>query len=342
MSSSSLKDVISAYESAIHELEKNSSDQNVLAVLIARDKVKVAFCDAEEELDNESTDEFTLWILELDETLIRIAANGAWPYKVDGWRDSLGKSGDWWWSASGLQAYQKSRLDAFLNISSLILLILTAGQVISTASKFSVLNLTWLGSSAIVFQGFFAYLASKTTLTTSNQWFDHLLASLHRPSKEKAYAKLLLVAMACGTSLLIEAGCLFSSRHYSNAGSKKYLDADYISAENDLNKAIALNPKNEDALNWLGEVYEAMSEFNPDLEKLAYEKYSLAMNLGSISSINNLSRRAIIAGTKQSNKDERQRYYEQAELFLHRAEQEGLIDDERAIDLDHAKIQHDY
>jgi len=338
MSNSSLQNTVLDYKLAIQDLERNNTNQAVLAVLVARDKVQDALASAEEELDITSIDHCVLLILDLDKQLKDIASKEQWPYKVDAWRNSLGKSeANWWWRSGSLQVHQQSRQDVFFNISSLVLLIFTVGQVINTSSRLLALNLTWLGSSAIVLQSFFVYLASKTTLTSSSQWFDHLFASFHRPVREKSRAKFGLVAMAFGTSFLIQAACLTFSQKFSEKGAEDYLKENYISAESKLTNAIKLNPANAEAINWLGELYESRSEVEPKLAQKSYDQYSLAMNLGSISSLNNLARVAIIQGITTKDASKKLQYYNQADSLLVRLSKEEYIRNAEQIDLEQGK-----
>jgi len=342
MSNSSLQNTVLDYKLAIQDLERNNTNQAVLAVLVARDKVQDALASAEEELDITSIDHCVLLILDLDKQLKDIASKEQWPYKVDAWRNSLGKSeANWWWRSGSLQVHQQSRQDVFFNISSLVLLIFTVGQVINTSSRLLALNLNWLGSSAIVLQSFFVYLASKTTLTSSSQWFDHLFASFRRPVREKSRAKFGFVAMAFGTSFLIKVICLGLSQEFSEAGAEKYLEQNYISAEIKLTNAIKLNPENAEAINWLGELYESKSDLNPDLTQKAYDQYSLAMNLESISSLNNLARVAIIQGIEAKDTSEKIQYYNRAQLFLDQLSNHNINDVDQ-VNLEQAKNQHDY
>jgi hypothetical protein len=342
MSNSSLQDAISAYRTAIKDLEEQHADHLILAVLVARDKVKDAFYHAEEELDIASINECSFEIMWLDKYLKNMASRERWPYKVDGWRNSLGKSdSDWWWRSSGLQSRQRSKRDAFLNIASFVLLVFTVGSVVNTSSKLLTLNIVWLGGSAIVLQGFFVYLASKTTLTTSSQWLDHLFTSFRIPSKRKSFAKLLLVFTALGISLFVEFTCLSFSQHYTQQGLEYYLNEDYIIAKNRLENAIKLDSSNVEAINWLGEVYELMAVYNPKFTQLAEEQYVKAVEMGSLSALNNLARRDITEEYLGKDKSEENKS-EQDRTLITRLGNEDYLREDGTRDISHAVLQHDF
>ena len=326
MSSSSLKDAVSAYEAAIQELKKDCADKQVLAALIARDQVQAVFAESEEELGSKNLDETTLYLIQLDHILRELASKSTWSYKVDAWRNSLDKSPEqWWWCSNNLQLSQRSRKAFILNTLSIGFLIPTAGLLISTSSKLLTLNLGWLSSSTIVLQSFLVYLATQTTLSNSNHWFDRLFNILHRPSREKPEVKFIFTLLVGAFVALVNQATLEVSKALTETGEQKYEESNYISAQSNLENAVKLNSSNTRAINLLGEIYE---------------DYILAIKQGSTEAAINFSRLLILDGINHENKSNKFQYYFQAHKLLESIREE--VDNLEEESLENLYLQYNY
>ena len=341
MSSSSLKDAVSAYEAAIQELKKDCADKQVLAALIARDQVQAVFAESEEELGSKNLDETTLYLIQLDRILRELASKSTWSYKVDAWRNSLDKSPEqWWWCSNNLQLSQRSRKAFILNTLSIGFLIPTAGLLISTSSKLLTLNLGWLSSSTIVLQSFLVYLATQTTLSNSNHWFDRLFNILHRPSREKPEVKFIFTLLVGAFVALVNQATLEVSKALTETGEQKYEESNYISAQSNLENAVKLNSSNTRAINLLGEIYEEVSSLENKYLEQAHENYILAIKQGSTEAAINLSRLLILDGINHENKSNKFQYYFQARKLLESIREE--VDNLEEESLENLYLQYNY
>jgi hypothetical protein len=143
---------------------------------------------------------------------------------------------------------------------SISILIPTVGLLINTSSKLITLNFGLLSNSAIVLQSFLTYLATKTSLSTSSQWFDNLFNTLHRPSREKPKAKFIFTLFVGSLVVLVNQVMLKGSEVLTDSGEDKYEERSYISAQSNLENAVKLNPSNTKAINLLGEIYEEVAK----------------------------------------------------------------------------------
>jgi hypothetical protein len=326
---SSLEEAVQDYFAEIDSLEKVTSDhkktsegqevvKQALAVLIARDKVYTAFIETEKLLDDSSNRNQTVLQLiqlsKLDKRLRENACRYRWSYQVDSWRDSLDKPSDrWWWYSHELQSASHSIKSLILNFSGFIILGIAISLAINTSSKLLSANITLLGSSAIVFQSLLLYLASKTNLSSSSEWFDRFFAWLHLPKHDKVCAKLCFSVLVLLFVLLIDKGTIWYSQNLTKITKKNYQDSRhasvYIRAQADLERATKLNPENVEAINLLGQAYEELSTLtNTNLDK-AVELYTLAYQKGNSQGSMNLARSFLLDSLRKEKEDKIQLLY---------------------------------
>lgn len=309
MTDSPLDLALQDYDSTLRALDDRPADEQILAVLRARDGVQAVLMKT---LNNEQypcQDELQALrqLLELDQKLKDKAKSGNWVNRVDTLRESLGRSeNSWWWFSEKLQQGHSLGLD----ILNFILLVPTVTLIIDTSSRLLSVNFGFIGTFTIVLQSLLGLIAGKLSLSNSEEFLNRFILHLGIRRNRLSWVKLSITFLILlFVSFIYQIVLPWRSRQLLQSGTQNYEKGFYAAAKENLSAAIELDPQNWQAKNKLGEVYEAVDE-SKEAEKL----YKLAMENDLIAAYNNLGRLYLIRATEENKS-----YFATTFVFINRA-----------------------
>jgi tetratricopeptide (TPR) repeat protein len=289
---STLDQAIQRYEQAITRLTQSphegATSAHVLEILTARDFLQTQL---ENTPDKSGTQLET--IIKLDAELRGQASAIAQVRNTAGennhWLESFKPNENaWWWF---LEAPKPQSKEWLWNGASIVFLTAALTLVGDIAPRFITGSPDLLSSFFVTAQGVFGLASAGSILKAfegtakgiSNQFVGHVKLQPWQKLSVGFSAALMLTTIALRVSL----PALSSS--YTQWGLSSYKKGDWSSAEADYQRALKLNPDNEEAHYWLGYLYEDLQ--NTDAAK---SQYQLAMQGQYIPAINNLARLYIL------------------------------------------------
>lgn len=202
------------------------------------------------------------------------------------YRKSFPKSSEqWWWSLDEQVIHRANRYDWAFKGLTVGAWALSLGLLVNITGRFLLGGAGVIGLSAVALSNLLTLIQARNDLSdASHQGFERLLAQL-LPSHWHEEAKF--------GSTVILAGGLFAfwlalptiSSHYSQQGQLAQDEGNLGTAEQNYNRALALNPDNVDAHYNLGTLYEDIQA----LDK-AETEYLIAMRGNFPEAYNNLAR----------------------------------------------------
>jgi tetratricopeptide (TPR) repeat protein len=292
MNVTSLDQALQRYEDALRPLTKDLSElptaPQILEVLTARD-----FLQNQLETKPDKSGIQLERIVRLDAELRRHASAITQVRTAAGetnqWLDSLKPNANaWWWY---LEAPKPKSKEWLWNGTSVVFLTAALTLVGDIAPRFIVGSPDLLSSFFVTAQGVFGLASAGSILKA----FEHTSKGISKqsigPIKLQQWQKLSVVFSAI--LMLATMGLRFYlptlSSNYTQWGLNNYKKGDWSSAEADYQRALKLNPDNEEAHYWLGYLYEDLQ--NTDA---ARSQYQLAMQGQYIPAVNNLARLHIL------------------------------------------------
>jgi tetratricopeptide (TPR) repeat protein len=283
MSVFTLEQAIINYQTAIAILRDNSSptEAQILNILIARDRLQTSLTETTLIPDNILTT-----LQELDNTLKKKQAAIA-PIIAKLRPNFNPDTKTWWWLLEASKPDSEwEKWDWLCKGLSISFLTISLGLVGEISSRFLSGGPDTLGAILVSVQGVLTLLTAGGALTKTEQEAGKLFfRKINLP--EQSWQEI-----GVGLSWLLMLG-LFGVRlellpvlatKYSNWGWHQYRKGDLSSAEEDYQRALSLNPDNEEAHFRLGLLYEDLQNFDS-----ARTEYRLAMQGGNQPAINNLA-----------------------------------------------------
>lgn len=271
------------YRQALQDWQQEASVDRALAVLKARDALQ-AVLDA-----GPTPGIYTLQNLHnLDETLRQQVMAMTPLVDFAAYRRSLSPPATrWWWALDELQPpHRRDRRDWLYRGGQVLLWTISLGLLGDIIRRFFLGGPGVLGVSAIAFSSLLTLLNARSELTQAGQeGFDDLLKALKVPSHWQEEAKL----SATGLLTLFLLGLWLSlpsiSNFYNRLGVANAEAGRLGSAQQNYQRAIALNPDNVDAHYNLGTLYEDLQQFEQ-----AQTQYAIALQGDVPQAYNNLGR----------------------------------------------------
>lgn len=287
-----LKAALQRYTTGLTVLERLPSSpapEQVLEVLSARDALRYAL-----ENTPDPSPETLIAVVELDHRLKQCAKAIAQTIDLDEWQASLNPPAEaWWWF---LEASENQgvwyRFDSAWTGLSIVCLTAAGSLIIDIAPRFLAGGPEIAGSLMVATQSVATILAARGALTEAGRrWSEKLLKGLRLP-------KFLWHEVQFGLALLVLLGSVgfrFSlpwiGEIYREQGIRKHNAGNLADAQDNYERAIALNPDDAEAQYNLGLLYEDLQNFNS-----ARTQYQLAVQEGYSRAYNNLARLYILDG----------------------------------------------
>ncbi|OUC15155.1 MAG: hypothetical protein B0A82_08380 [Alkalinema sp. CACIAM 70d] len=269
-------------------LEAPSPEAQVLAVLIARDRVQTALTAPNSSL----SPALLCQIPPLDKTLKQHTAIVA-PYTQSAdWRASFHPDPNaWWWHLESPKSPWSDRLDWIWTAASLTCLTVSLGLIGDIAPRFLSGTPDTFGAFTVSAQSILTLLTAGGALTKTGQ--EALKRSLKQINCPEKYWPALgftgSIVLVGGLFTLRQSLPQIATTFYTNPGITSYRNGDWSTAEEQFNRALKLNPEDAQAHFQLGNLYEDLQ-----LPDQARPQYRLAIQGGEPAAINNLARLHIL------------------------------------------------
>jgi len=252
------------------------SAQQVLEILAARDELQRALKD-----EQSIPPDLLSQIYDLDAKLKGKADKINRAIALADYRESLPEQPqDWWW--------QLDSKNANLLLKGLAVLTWTGslGLLANIASRFLSGGVGVVGAAAIFFPSFLTMLQARSELTEAGQQrFENTLVQLGVPHQYRESIKFLTLLMLFGFLLGFWFLIPTISEIYNQQGLRSAKNGNLGTAQENYQRAIALDPDNVSAHYNLGNLYEDLQEFDK-----AKTEYLIAVQGNVPEAYNNLGR----------------------------------------------------
>ena len=278
-----LPQALQQYRDTLQDWQQSASADHALAVLQSRDALQKT-------LDKGATPGiYTLKSLhDLDKTLRQQVVAMTALVDFAAYRRSLSPSAThWWWRLEDLQPpHRRDRIDWLFRGGRVLTWTVSLGLLGDIIRRFFLGGPGVAGVSAIAFSSLLTLLNARGELTEAGQaGFDNLLKTLKVPSYWHEEAKLVATGLLSLFLLGFWSGLPALSNRYTRLGTDAANNGRLGSAEQNYQRAIALNPDNVDAHYNLGTLYEDLQQ----LDK-AQAHYLIAVQGDVPQAYNNLGR----------------------------------------------------
>jgi len=290
MTTYQLDPVLESYMTKLIELEEsvpNSSLEQIMDVLLARDAVEIAL------VDNipDSTPKL-IKIVELDTRLKEQAAFISQKVKLVDWRASLRRPARaWWWSLEKyVPPHRATRLDWLWRALSVVFFTLSLSLAIDISTRFLTGGPNFVSALAIMSQATLALFAAGGILTKAGQQgFSKILDSFKIPSHFRQETHLVLAVLLFGLILVFWLSLPTVAVRFNNTGRIHHNQGKLTSAQYAYQRAVSLSPDYVEAHYNLGLLYEDILDF-----EAAQREYQIAVQGGLDAAYNNLARLYIL------------------------------------------------
>jgi tetratricopeptide (TPR) repeat protein len=292
MTTSRLSHALNCYEAALNALKKSASNSSkdevkkqVIAVLIARDRVQAALTEREQifaeallrlrDLDNQLEKQAH----SIAKTLIELNCHRIVNPPTEAW---------WWFLDPAKHPWQ--RFDWLWSTLSVLLFTITLGLLTDISSRFLSGGPDTVGSIAVVGQSVLTLLAGGGAFTKVGQNYIESILVAFGSSKtlwqwvSRGFAAFIFLGV-----LGLHSSLKRISTTYSQWGVDEYNAGRLSSAQANYERALKLYPDNPYAHFGLGVTYEDLQQFG-----LARREYQIAMKSNLAQAYNNLSRLYIL------------------------------------------------
>ena len=279
-----LNEALNTYDIAFSKLKDAQSplsEEQVLAVLNARDVVQIALKE-----ENQASPDHQKKLIELDGLLKKQAGQITKVIDLSKWRASLEPSETaWWWKLeTEVPPHPLDRWDWLWRALNIIGWTCNLGLLADLVPRFMMGGSGFAGAAAIAFPSILSLLQARSELTQAGkEGFDKLLNRLNIPPHFHEEAKLgstgLLLLILLSFRSFLPTLCDF----YQREGFKNYNQGQIASAEAKYLQSLALNPDNVKSNYSLGVIYEDLQQFDK-----AETQYQLAVKGDFVKAYNNL------------------------------------------------------
>ena len=289
MTTSQLTATIKRYEAAIETLQQSKPNllpEDVLALLNVRDTLQIVL--KEEKYPPTSR---LNRIIELDgilRTQAEAIIQAITPEKLAQWRESVKPAPEaWWWKLETfMPLHPRDRFDGLWKLLTLASWTFNISLLADLAKRFFSGGVGFIGAVAVTLPGLMALLQASSELTKAGKnSIDNILTKLQVPPHWRQEAKLAITLAVSGLIAALWFSLPIFSDYFAHSGLNNYQKGNLGSAEQDLQKAISLNPDNSEAHLYLGNIYEDYQEF-----ERAQKQYQLALGGDLPGAYNNLAR----------------------------------------------------
>ena len=269
----------------LEEAAPQASKEQILDVLLARDKVQAALNNS----DPYATTSLMI-INELDNRLKQQADVIHQQINLADWRTIKNpKAESWWWFLQSSNQ-QEGEYDWLLSPLSILCLTISLGLVTNIAPRFIVGGPDVAGALVVMGQSVVTLLAVGSVLTKAGQeGVERLLTCCKCPKRHwqtiSFVASFALLLISIGFRLLLPQIAVL----YHQRGLESYQKGRWTSAQSDYLRSLQLNPDYGAAHFHLGVLYEDLQEFDK-----ARSEYRLALQAGNNRAYNNLARLFIL------------------------------------------------
>lgn len=193
----------------------------------------------------------------------------------------------WWWYLDTLQpAHDRERLDWLWRGTGVLVWTISLGLLGDISRRFLLGGPGVLGVSAIAFSSLLTLLNARSELVSAGQaGFDQLLEKLDIPAHWHEEAKLSTTGLLFLFLLGLWGALPNLSEHYNQVGMADNSAGRFGSAQQNYQRAIALDPNNANAYYNLGSLYEDLQKFDQ-----AETQYRIAAQGDVPQAYNNLGR----------------------------------------------------
>ncbi|MEB3827229.1 tetratricopeptide repeat protein [Phormidium sp. CCY1219] len=290
---SELQGAVGRYAEALHEIQEaipNISTQQVLKLLLARDRVAEALSEK-----TKTSEEILDKITELDRIFLdnsgAIAASG----KMQEWRTSFDPPPSaWWWAIEPSKETDKwDRFDWVWDALSAGALVLSGSFMVTTFQAFSQDGLGVGEAFGAIAQAAGLAVVSRGALTSDGQQKVKAgLSKINIPERFHSEATFGFSALLLLASYGVYDSVPDIGQFYYRQGQKLYEAGDLTAAKKKYLQAENLDPEKPEIKIALGEIYESLDE-----EDKALEHYKAAMEYGYGHGFNNAGRVYLSKGT---------------------------------------------
>jgi Tfp pilus assembly protein PilF len=284
---SDLDSAINRYEAALSAINKASNPQpeKVLEVLAARDVLSATL-----DRTPQPAPESLITVLQLDDRLKEQAESINEAANLGRWRRSFNPpQAAWWWYIDELQPPSK-QWDWVWELLSVACLVTTTSFIASIQPRFAVGGVGITEAFGMLSQSGLTLLVAGGSFTNAGQQFvQRLLKNLKIPLKYQSEVTSGLSAIMLLSAIALHASLPLLAKYYSQNGQKNLHQGLLEQAGNNLDQAIAIDPKNADFYLYRGEVYEALLKFDD-----AQTAYQTALAGNKYKAFNNLGRLAFL------------------------------------------------
>ncbi|MGK7942889.1 MAG: tetratricopeptide repeat protein [Microcystaceae cyanobacterium] len=309
-----LKAALSDYQVALDKVQKTkkkSSHSDIIAVLVARDRVQEAL-----QVTTLSDQDIFVSIMELDQTWKQQSAWVTKTIDLEEWRKSFAPPESAWWWYLEQPIHHRDSLDWLWQALSIGCLTIALSLALNISSRFLNGGTDALGAFTITAQTLLTLLTAKSTLTpVGEKSIRRVLISCRIPSHWVQEVELTLSIL-----LLLSIYGLFSSlpeigTYYRSKGLESYNAGYLATAQANYHRALSLNPGDVSSNFYLGVLYEDMQNY-----KKAKEQYQIATARGYLPAYNNLARLYIV-----------EKKYTDASVLLERQKLRGMAAEDKEL-----------
>jgi TPR repeat len=290
--STQIEQAIQRYEQAIAPLVADQpgilASVQILEILTARDFLQDLLENTPDKLGSQLEH-----IVQLDAVLRQNAGAISKAKETDGqsakWLDSFNPNEKaWWWFLESPKPKSNDWLWSGVSVACLTAALTLIGDI---APRFITGSPDLLSSFFVTAQGIFGLASAGSILKviegTAKPSSGQFLGNIKLPQWQKLSVGFSAVFLCIAVGLRLSLPALSNS--YAHWGLDNYKKGEWSSAESDFQRALKLNPDNEEAHYWLGSLYEDLQN-----TEAAKSQYQLAMQGQYIPAVNNLARLYIL------------------------------------------------
>ncbi|WP_445638073.1 tetratricopeptide repeat protein [Nostoc sp. DSM 114161] len=278
-----LDEAIELYHQKLGAFEVTSdvSDNEILSVLIARDRIQAGLNDI-----TQISDEQLFKIIELDTRLKQQAHKIKQLAKLAEWRTNLNVPVTSWWWFLQTPSHPLDNFDWLWNALTIASLTSSLSLVIDISTRFLSGGAGFLSSFAVISQSVLTLLTVGGVLTEAGrkgveQTLSRFGIKTYLWQETKfGLSALLLLSLICLKASLPEI-----AKYFNDRGLERYRASEWDNAISDYERAISLDPDNADVHYNLGRLYEQVRDVNK-----AQTEYRLAIRGNIAIAYNDLAR----------------------------------------------------
>ncbi|MDJ0733040.1 MAG: tetratricopeptide repeat protein [Nostocaceae cyanobacterium] len=282
-----LNENIELYEKELAAFEKGSdtSQKQILRILVARDRVQSALNDL-----SQTSDDQLLKVIELDNRLKQQAHKINQIAKLADWRNSLNiPVTSWWWFLQS-PSHPLDNFDWLWNALTVASLTASLSLVVDISTRFLSGGTGFLSSFAVISQSLLTLLTAGSVLTKAgHKGVEQTLSNFGIKAYILQETKFGLSTLLLLTLIIFKASLPTIANCFNKWGLEHYRNSEWDEAIYNYERAISLNPNNAKTHHNLGRLYEQLQDLNK-----AETEYRLAVRGNIAVAYNDLARLFLI------------------------------------------------